>query len=175
MIAGTARHDAQESGNERYLTDIYGHALSRYEVNALINADRNLRLAEQFSTVNAAISSTRKRRFDVVVIDVSGPEKNGLEIFCDFKQACPSLPVLVINGSQQTRRMLHYLRLGCKGYLPYTSRSEEVIPAIRCLARGKQYALKRLRKMAAESHPLPHERLSMRELQILFKLSKGRP
>ncbi len=154
---------------------VYGHALSRHMVSDLIQAERAMCLADEAASVNEAITKTRQRKFDVVVLDISGPEKNGLEIFCDFKQASPGTPVLVINGSDQIERIVNFIRLGCDAYLPYTATSEQVIPAIRALSRGQHYAMLNIGDLAEKSRHMPHECLSMRELQILLKLIKGQP
>jgi DNA-binding NarL/FixJ family response regulator len=154
---------------------IYGHELSHCTLSDLIKADGSLHLVDEVGNVTEAIQKIREQAFDIVVLDVSAPEKNGLEIFCDLKQAAPEMPILIINGSEQTARMSNYLRLGCKGYLPYNAASEDVIPAIKAIADGQPYAVIDYEPIAERSVPLLHERLSIRELQVFFKLIKGQP
>ena len=158
---------------------VYGHTLSRRMVGDLIQAERAMCLADEVASVNEALIKTRQRKFDVVVLDISGPEKNGLEIFCDFKQASPGTPVLVINGSDQLERIANFIRLGCDAYLPYTATSEHVIPAIRALSRGQRYTMLNMGlnmgNTVKNSRHMPHECLSVRELQIFLKLIKGQP
>jgi len=154
---------------------IYGHALSHCALRDLMQADSTLHLADEVADINAAILKLREQRFDVVMLDMSAPGKNGLEVFCDLKQAIPHIPVLIINGSEHADRMANFTRLGCKGYLSYTTGSEQVIPAIKSIARGEPYM--RAQSMPADTavSPAPrlHERLSLRELQVFFKLVKG--
>lgn len=154
---------------------IYGHELSHCALRELINAEHSVRLADEVSDVNEAIRKIRQQSFDMVLLDVSAPQKNGLEIFCDLKQASPSLPILVINGSEEAEHMIHFLRLGCRGYLPYTATSEQVLPALRSIAGGQPYMRAEHQAMMANTRPKKHERLSIRELQVFFKLIKGQP
>ncbi len=152
---------------------LYGHELSHTALKALISADSTLHMTEEVGDVSEAIATIRNQRVDVVVLDVSAPDKNGLETFCDLKQAYPGIPILIINGSDQVDRMANFTRLGCKGYLSYTATSEQVIPAIKALARGQIYYASKNDKLDEHDNPLLHERLSIRELQVFFKLIKG--
>lgn len=152
---------------------VYGHALSRSALRELLNADPGLRLANEVNSVREAITHIRKQPIEVVILDVSAPEKNGLETFCDLKQAAPESPILIINGSERVDRMVHFIRLGCAGYLPYTASSAQVMAAIKTITQGKSFILEAHRDIVASRQPLPHERLSLRELQVFFKLIKG--
>lgn len=152
---------------------IYGHALSHCALRELVNADHSLRLADEIGSVREAIAHIRKQHYEMVILDVSAPEKNGLETFCDLKQVAPELPILIINGSERIDRMVHFIRLGCAGYLPYTARSEQVMAAVKTIAHGQTYLLPEQQEIVANRQPRPHERLSLRELQVFFKLIKG--
>ncbi|MFD1122044.1 response regulator [Methylophilus flavus] len=154
---------------------LYGNELSHNALKDLINADSAMHLVEEVSDAGEAIAKIRAQKFDVVILDVSSPEKNGLETFCDLKQAYPSLPILIINGSDQVDRMANFTRLGCRGYLSYTADSAQVIPAIKSVARGQSYLVSTHEKLDERDHPMLHERLSLRELQVFFKLIKGQP
>ncbi|HCU84484.1 MAG TPA: DNA-binding response regulator [Methylophilus sp.] len=152
---------------------IYGHALSHCALKALVNDDHSVHLADEAGSVHDAMLKIREHTYDVIILDVSAAETNGLEVFCDLKQAFPDLPVLIINGSERVERMIHFIRLGCAGYLSYTTDSAQVIPAINAIASGQAYVSPQHQQMAANSEPMLHERLSLRELQVFFKLIKG--
>lgn len=152
---------------------IYGHALSHCALKALVNDDHSVHLADEAGSVHDAMLKIRQHTYDVIILDVSAAETNGLEVFCDLKQAFPDLPVLIINGSERVERMIHFIRLGCAGYLSYTTDSAQVMPAIKAIARGQSHLLPHHQQIAAHSDPMLHERLSLRELQVFFKLIKG--
>jgi len=152
---------------------IYGHALSHCALKALVSDDHSVHLAAEAGSVHEARLSIRQHACDAVILDVSAAETNGLEVFCDLKQAFPELPILIINGSERADRMLHFIRLGCAGYLSYTTDSTQVIPAINTITRGQRYVLPQHQQLLANSRPMQHDRLSLRELQVFFKLIKG--
>jgi DNA-binding NarL/FixJ family response regulator len=156
---------------------IYGHALSRCALKTLLRNDPGLHLAAEVSSVRAAKLSMRQHAYDAVILDVSAAETNGLELFCDLKQACAELPILIVNGSEHADRMLHFMRLGCAGYLPYSADSAQLMPAIHTITRGQRYVLPQhqalLKPLLTDSRRLPHDHLSLRELQVFFKLIKG--
>ncbi|TXI46477.1 response regulator transcription factor [Methylophilus sp.] len=156
---------------------IYGHALSRCALKTLLRNDPGLHLAAEVASVRAAKLSMRQHAYDAVILDVSAAETNGLELFCDLKQACAELPILIVNGSEHADRMLHFMRLGCAGYLPYSADSAQLMPAIHTITRGQRYVLPQhqalLKPLLTDSRRLPHDHLSLRELQVFFKLIKG--
>lgn len=152
---------------------VYGHALSHCALRQLVNADHSLRQVDEVGSISEAMARVRKQSYALVILDVSAPEKNGLETFCDLKQLAPGLAILVINGSDQMDRMAHFIRLGCAGYLPYTSSSHQVKEAIKTIMHGRPYLLPAQQELVSGRHPMLHERLSLRELQVFFKLIKG--
>ncbi len=152
---------------------VYGHALSRLALRELLKADDNLRLTSEANSVREAMTHLRKQAYDLVMLDVSAPEKNGLESFCDLKQAASDVPVLIINGSERPDRMAHFIRLGCAAYLSYTTSSARVLAAIQAVAKGHMFLTPDQQQMIFNWQTLPHERLSLRELQVFFKLIKG--
>lgn len=152
---------------------VYGHALSRSALRELLKADDSLRLANEANSVREAITYLRKQAYELVMLDVSAPEKNGLETFCDLKQAAAEMPILIINGSERQDRMAHFIRLGCAGYVSYTTNSVQVLAAIKAIAHGQMFLSPEQQQMIFNRQTLPHERLSLRELQVFFKLIKG--
>lgn len=152
---------------------VYGHALSRLALRELLKADDTLRLTSEANSVREAMKNLRKQAYDLVMLDVSAPEKNGLESFCDLKQAASEIPVLIINGSERPDRMAHFIRLGCAGYLSYITSSARVLGAIQATAKGQMFLTPDQQQMIFNWQTLPHERLSLRELQVFFKLIKG--
>lgn len=155
-----------------------GLNLSRGILHDLIDSDSEMRVAGETCETSEAIEKMRKEKVDVVVIDISVPQKNGLETFCDIKQASPNTPVLVVSGSNHESDALPFIRMGCKGYLSKHSCAEQILQAIKVIAAGQQYLIASLRGLAVHSlyaGKALHENLSAREAQVFFKLIKGQP
>ncbi|HEY8118245.1 MAG TPA: response regulator transcription factor [Methylophilaceae bacterium] len=155
---------------------INGVNLSRGILHNLIDSDSEMRVVGEACQVSEAIEKIRKGKVDVVVIDNSLPQENGLETFCDIKQASPNIPVLVVSGSDHENDALPFIRLGCQGYLSKHSCTEQVLQAIKAIAAGQQYMIASLKELAVHSlyaGKALYEDLSAREAQVFFKLIKG--
>jgi len=153
-----------------------GLNLSRNILHDLIDSDREMHVVGEACQISEAIVKIRKEKVDVIVLDNSLPQKNGLETFCDIKQASPNVPVLVVSGSDEENAALPFIRLGCQGYLSKDSGAEQVLQAIKAIATGQQYMIAHLKERAAHctsAGKAAHERLSAREAQVFFKLIKG--
>ncbi|ETX05367.1 response regulator [Candidatus Entotheonella palauensis] len=116
---------------------------------------------------------------DLVILDISIPSGNGLELLQELKQAQPWLPVLVFSGHPEHHHAMRAFKAGAKGYLTKDSPPEELVCAIRKVAQGGCYASPALAEhlilsMAQEAEQPLHARLSNREYQVLCMLASGK-
>jgi two-component system invasion response regulator UvrY len=114
---------------------------------------------------------------DALILDISLPGSNGLEVLRDLAAQRPSLPVLILSMHPEDQFAIRALRLGAAGYLPKDSPMSELIGALRKVASGGKYVSSRQAEMLAGefrrgSKPAL-ERLSDRELQVMLKLAAG--
>jgi DNA-binding NarL/FixJ family response regulator len=120
-----------------------------------------------------------KERYDVVVLDISLPGKEGLEVLKDVKARYPSLPVLILSIQPEEQYAIRALRCGASGCLNKASDPEELIEAIRRVASGGTYInpvveellLKDIKRTRGD---LPHQTLSDREYQVFLLLASGK-
>jgi len=115
---------------------------------------------------------------DVVILDISMPGGNGLEMLQELKQAQPWLPVLVFSGQPEHHHAIRTFKAGAKGYLTKDCPPEELVGAIRKVAQGGCYASPLVAEhlilsMAEEAQEPLHARLSNREYQVLRMLASG--
>ena len=125
-----------------------------------------------------ALKLVRANKYDIIVLDISMPDKNGVDTMHDLKHVAPDLPVLILSGYAEAQYALNLIRSGCKGYLSKGADSSEIIKAIKTIANGKRYISAELAELMTDqlSHPSEkqlHESLSHREFQVFFKLSSG--
>jgi DNA-binding NarL/FixJ family response regulator len=135
-------------------------------------------LAAEASSGDEAIRMVREMPFDVVVLDISMPDKNGVDTLRVIRQVNPDLHVLVLSGYPETHYAINMLRAGAKGYVCKDAPPEDVIHAIRVVARGRQYLSEAAADIVSEqlrrpSEKMLHETLSEREFQIFRKLAAG--
>jgi DNA-binding NarL/FixJ family response regulator len=154
------------------------HNIVRQGLRNLIALESDLEVAGEAASGIEALKLVRNNTYDVVVLDISMPDKNGVDTLHDLKHTAPDLPVLILSGYAEEQYALNLIRSGCKGYLSKDADSDEIIKAIRTIANGKRYISAELAELMSNelSHPsekLLHETLSDREFQVFFKLAGG--
>lgn len=154
------------------------HSIVRKGLKNLIELERDLKVTGEASTGLEALNLVRNNSYDVMVLDISMPDKNGVDTLHDLKHVAPNLPVLILSGYAEAQYALNLIRSGCKGYLSKSADAEEIIKAIRTIANGKRYISAELAELMTDqlSHPSEkqlHELLSDREFQVFFKLAGG--
>jgi two-component system invasion response regulator UvrY len=124
---------------------------------------------------------------DVVLMDIAMPQRDGLDVLKALKGEFPKLPVLMLSTYPDRQYAVRSLKLGAAGYLNKSADSEQMIEAIRKVARGQLFitpsvaeqlagavgAGSGLHKGGTDGAPL-HERLSHREYQVFRLLASGK-
>lgn len=117
--------------------------------------------------------------YDVVLLDISLPDHNGLEILKTIKMKWPSTNVLMLSMHPQEQYAIRALKLGASGYLSKDTASEELILAVKKVSSGGKYISQTLaenlaRHLDSDSFRQKHENLSNREFEIMIKLANGK-
>lgn len=154
------------------------HSIVRQGLKNLIELESDLEVTGEAASGVEALKLIRSNSYDVVILDISMPDKNGVDTLHDLKHIAPNLPVLILSVYAEAQYALNLIRSGCKGYLSKDADSDEIIKAIRTIANGKRYISSELAELMSEqlSHPSDkqlHENLSSREFQVFFKLAGG--
>jgi len=116
---------------------------------------------------------------DIILMDISMPGKNGLEIVKELKQNNPEIKTLVLSMHPEERFSVRAIKAGALGYVSKESAADELVRAIRQVYNGGKYITPIVAEQLAnsyelESNKLPHERLSDREFQILRMIASGK-
>ena len=127
----------------------------------------------------AAMELITTRDWDIVLLDINIPGRNGLEVLSEIKRLRPRTPVLVVSAYPEEEFAIRALKLGASGYLTKGSASSEVIAAARKTMAGGKYVTASLAERLADAlggdiQQAPHECLSNRELQVLRLVASGR-
>jgi two-component system, NarL family, invasion response regulator UvrY len=122
---------------------------------------------------------SKKKGFDVVVIDIDMSGHDGLEALRLLRDEAPRVPVLVFTARDPRHCALHLLRLGAAGYLRKHAPVEELLTAIHRVAGGKKYIpmdiAERLSVLVCDPTGLTSvERLTTRELEVMEQIALGR-
>lgn len=116
---------------------------------------------------------------DIIVMDISMPGKNGLEIVKELKQTNPEIKTLILSMHPEERFSVRAIKAGALGYVSKESAADELVKAIRQVYNGGKYITPAVAEQLAnsfelESNKLAHERLSDREFQILSMIASGK-
>ena len=114
----------------------------------------------------------------VAVLDISLPDRSGMDVLKDLKIRRPRLPVLILSMHPEEHYGLRALQAGAAGYITKGSAAEELVHAIRKVHSGGRYVSESLAEQLAFSvgsdrDSAPHENLSDREFQVLLLMGGG--
>jgi two-component system, NarL family, invasion response regulator UvrY len=156
------------------------HAIVRQGVQQLL-LDRGVvrEVVEAESGAQALAALDGEQPFDVVLLDISLPDINGIEVLKRAKRRAPRTPIMMFSMFREDQYAVRSLKAGAAGYLPKTVTAAQLIEAIRQVAGGRKYVSPELAQALAEyvsvdDEQLPHEKLSDREYQTLCMLASGK-
>src|SRR5690349_9400840 len=120
-----------------------------------------------------------KQGWDVVVLDITMPGRNGLEVMREIRKLRPKLPVLVLSIHPENQFAVRVLKLGAAGYMTKESAAEELVGAIKKVLAGGRYVSAALAEtlamnLSTDAVKPPQELLSDREFQVLRLIASGR-
>jgi two-component system invasion response regulator UvrY len=120
-----------------------------------------------------------KGEWDLAIVDISMPGRNGLDLIRDIRNEKPALPLLVVSTHLEKDYALRAFKLGAAGYVTKQSAPDTLATAVRHVASGGRYVSSALAELLAGSLSgvkpgSPHEMLSNRELQVLNLIASGK-
>lgn len=154
------------------------HAIVRKGLSTLINETWDMKLIGEGKNGSDVINYISKKSCDVLVLDISMPGRNGLEVLKCVKQINPNLHVLILSMHPENQYAKRMLKAGASGYLSKESASTELVKAIRKIYNGHKYITGNVAEMLADELVTPeqvhrHDRLSDREFEIMQLIAKG--
>ena len=115
------------------------HPMMRTGLAQLIGNEPDLKVAAEASTAGQAIDLAAKHRFDLALLDISLPDKTGLELIKDLRSLCPELPILVVSMHDEMIYAERALRAGARGYIMKQEGGQKFLAAIRQVLGGQIY------------------------------------
>ena len=124
------------------------------------------------------MQKVRDDHWDVLLMDLSMPGRNGIELIRYIKTESPKLPIVVLSMHTEDQYAVRTFQAGASGYLTKESASSQLVAALRKVARGGLYVSAKVAEKLAmgvmpSSENLPHENLSNREYQIFQMIAGG--
>lgn len=134
----------------------------------------------QAATAREAVQELARNQYGLVLLDVSLPGTNGLDLLGTLHGAHPEVKVLIVSMHAEEQYAMRALALGAAGYLTKESAPAELVTAVNRVISGGRYISSSLadrladRMIFGKSVVLPHEALSLRECQVLTMIGSGK-
>lgn len=145
----------------------------------MLSAEPDIEVAGEALNAAGAMELSRKLSFDIMVLDLSLPDNSGFGVLERLKAERPDLRILILSSFPEEQFAVQAFKSGASGYVTKKSAAEELVTAIRKVARGGKYVSQALAEkltffMTDNSEKQPHEWLSSREFQILLLIASGK-
>jgi DNA-binding NarL/FixJ family response regulator len=154
------------------------HTLVRDGLRHILQGANGFEVVGEANDGVSTIALTRSNTADVLVLDLSMPGRNGVELIKQIKEEKPALRILVLTMHAEQQYAVRAFKAGASGYLTKESASAELVTAVSKVASGGVYVSLAMAERFAQSlnepaDTLPHQRLSDREFDVFRRLAAG--
>ena len=155
------------------------HAILRRGLRGIIEETDDLEVVGEAESSADALRQLRTQSCEVVLLDISMPDRNGMDTLAIVKKEHPKVAVLMLSTHPENQYAVRALRGGASGYLTKQSAPAQLVNAIRQVATGKKYVTPAVAEELAkhvenDSDRPPHEQLSNREYQTMCMIAGGK-
>jgi DNA-binding NarL/FixJ family response regulator len=154
------------------------HAIVRQGLRRILDEAQGMKVGCEAVNGVEALKMIRTEKFNVVLLDISMPEKNGIDTLKQIMDGNKEAKVLILSMYPEDQYAVRLMKAGASGYLTKETAPEQLVEAIRRVVAGKKHispslAELLLQECGANSGKQPHEILSDREYQVLRMLGSG--
>jgi two-component system invasion response regulator UvrY len=155
------------------------HPLLRSGLKHVLQQEPDFSSPGEAENSDQVLEQLEERRWDVVVLDIAMPGRNGLETLSEIRKRRPGLPVLMLSMHPEEQYAIRAIKAGASGYLTKNNAATELVRAIRRIVAGKKYVSPALAEVLAhliesgEQRPR-HEVLSDREYHVVCAIASGK-
>jgi two-component system invasion response regulator UvrY len=155
------------------------HPVVRQGIRQIVASTDDIRVVDEATTGHEALERLAANTCDLVLLDLSLPDIDGLDLLKQLKRERPRRPILILTMHSEDQFALRALKAGASGYLTKESAPGELVDAVRKVVAGGRYISQRLAETLAahlgpDAEKPAHERLSDREYQVLRLIAAGR-
>ena len=155
------------------------HAIVRQGLKRILAETPDMTVAGEAENGVEALKKTREGEWDVILLDVSMPGRNGVDTLKQIMRENRGGKVLILSMYPEDQYAVRLLKAGAAGYMTKETAPGELVEAIRKVAQGRKYISPALAELLLleldiDAEKQPHERLSDREYQVFRMLGSGR-
>lgn len=115
------------------------HEIVRKGVTTVLSARQDLEICGEAADGEEAVRKAEELRPDLVILDLTMPELNGISAAQKIKEILPGVPILILSMHEGASLLETFRRIGVQGYVPKTQASEKLLDAVDALAKGNTY------------------------------------
>jgi DNA-binding NarL/FixJ family response regulator len=157
------------------------HTLFRHGIKQVLSENENCELVNEAATGKELLVLLPECTWDLLIVDMSLQDMNGIELIKAVKKKNTDLPILVLSMHNEEQYGCAALKAGAAGYITKDAAPSQLMQAIKKVSSGGKYLttnlaehiVDTLHQSNKDSHGPAHSRLSEREMQVLLKLASG--
>lgn len=157
------------------------HAVVRRGVKQILEEEPGLKVLGQATNGYEVIQKIQEKNWDILILDITLPDRSGLDVLKEVKSLRPDLPVLILSIHPEEEFAVRALKLKASGYVAKGSVPEELVLATKMILKGHKYISPSLTEKIASYLELDndiekslHEILSKREKEVLIMIASGK-
>jgi two-component system, NarL family, invasion response regulator UvrY len=155
------------------------HTMFREGVKQVLSNTPDILVVAEASDAAQVLEKAHGGQYDVVILDIAMPGRDGIEVLKQLKQLHPHRQVLILSMYPEDQYAFRAIKAGASGYLTKNKASAELIEAVRRVASGRKYISAEVAEQLAfdlerdTDKPL-HQKLSDREYQVMCMIASGK-
>lgn len=153
------------------------HVIVRNGVRLMLGEVDDIVVEGEADCAQRALGLIREKEFDVVLLDIAMPGKNGLDLLKTIRSEKPKLATIILSTYSEEVYAMRAFKLGAAGYLTKDSPADVLIAAVRKAAKGGKHVspslMEKMASMMGGGTVDSHEDLSNRELEVLKLIAAG--
>jgi len=155
------------------------HAIVRHGMRQIVSGTADIVVSGEAENGNQVLHLLRADEFDVLLLDISMPERNGMELLTQIRREFPKLGVIMLSMHAEDEFGMRALKAGASAYVSKQTAATELVNAIRLVASGRKYVSPALaeqlaNRLSSDSVEPLHHLLSSREYQTLCLIASGK-
>ena len=154
------------------------HAIIRDGLRKILADTYDLEAVGEAANGNAVMEQVRARDWDLLVLDISMPGRNGLGLIKLVKAERPKLPILIFSMHPEEQYAVRAIRAGAAGYISKEGDTDMLLPAMRKVVAGGMFISPKVAELLAgdispQSQQMPHTLLTDREFDVFRRIVQG--
>lgn len=159
------------------------HAVVRDGLGFLLNSQADITVVGDAANGREAVQQVTKLQPNVVLMDITMPELNGIEATQQIRQSCPPAQIIILSMHATSEHIARALQAGARGYLLKESAGDEIVNAVRTVYAGHHYLSQKISDTMIDDYlhqrqqgeaDSPLDRLSAREREVLQLVVEGK-